>query len=61
MECNYALSNIRILLRHLSKIHGISLWYEKGLTKKRVSLDGLIEDISDEKRKKANQALDASN
>jgi hypothetical protein len=29
-------------LRHLDKTHDIHIWYERGLTKKRVYLDGIL-------------------
>ena len=41
-DCKVLLENKFSLLRHLDKTHDIHIWYERGLTKKRVYLDGIL-------------------
>jgi hypothetical protein len=52
-DCNVLLGKTLSLLRHLDEKHGIHIWYERGLTKKRVFFDGILEDtVTEERRKK---------
>jgi len=37
--------NIVMLLKHCSMHHNVCMWYVRGLSKKRVYLDGLITDV----------------
>ena len=47
-ECNLPFGSIPLLLNHIDKTHGIHIWYEKGLTKKRVFFDGILNNtVSD--------------
>ena len=39
--CNF--QSIRLFLDHVDKAHGIHIWYEKGLTKKKVFFDGTLD------------------
>ena len=43
-ECNVSLSNISSLLNHYDRKHGIHIWYEKGVLRKRIFYDGTLED-----------------
>jgi len=45
-DCGVSLTDIRFFLAHLDKMHGIHIWYEKGLTRKRVYFDGILEGTS---------------
>lgn len=40
-DCRVLVENTFSLLRHLDKVHDIHIWYDRGLTKKRVYLDGI--------------------
>ena len=52
-ECNVSFGNIISLLTHLDRKHGIHIWYERGIAKKRVFFDGILEDtLTEEGRKK---------
>ena len=51
-ECNVSLRNISSLLTHLDKKHGIHIWYEKGLRRKRLFLDGILDDTPTKETKK---------
>jgi hypothetical protein len=47
------LESILKLLNHLDVAHGVHIWYERGMTKKRVFFDGVLEaDLTEEKGKK---------
>lgn len=43
-DCKISFKNITLFLRHIDKTHGIHIWYEKGLTRKRVFFDGVLTD-----------------
>ena len=45
-DCKVSLGNILSLLSHLDRVHRIHIWYEKGLTRKRVFLDGILDNVS---------------
>jgi hypothetical protein len=40
--CEVYFAKITSFLTHLDKTHGIHIWYEKGLTKRRVFFDGTL-------------------
>jgi len=42
-NCKVSFSKASSVLVHLDKTHGIHIWYEKGLTKKRVYFDGILD------------------
>jgi hypothetical protein len=44
--CKVSLEGFKPFLTHIDKMHGIHIWYEKGLTKKRVFFDGVLESTS---------------
>lgn len=49
-ECDVLLESIPKLLNHLDEAHGVHVWYERGMTRKRVFFDGILEDkLSEEK------------
>ncbi len=41
-----SLSNVSSFLAHLDQVHAIHIWYERGLTKKRVFFDGILNEAS---------------
>jgi uncharacterized C2H2 Zn-finger protein len=43
-DCEISFKNISLFLRHIDKTHGIHIWYEKGITKKRVFFDGILNE-----------------
>ena len=43
-ECDILLRGAFFLLKHLDSAHGIHVWYERGLTRKRVFFDGILKD-----------------
>jgi uncharacterized C2H2 Zn-finger protein len=45
-RCNVVLKDTSSFLAHLDKWHRIHIWYEKGLTRKRVFFDGILSDSS---------------
>jgi hypothetical protein len=51
-ECDLPLDYTIALLKHLDHSHGVHIWYEKGLTRKRVYFDGILDDSA---HKEANQ------
>jgi hypothetical protein len=52
-ECDVFLESIFQLINHLDGAHGVHIWYERGMTKKRVFFDGILEDkLSEEKEQK---------
>ena len=52
-ECDILLRNTRSLLKHLDEKHGIHVWYERGIAKKRVFFDGILENtLTQEQRKR---------
>ena len=50
-ECNVTLRDVPSFLVHLDKIHDIHIWYEKGLTRKRVFFDGILDDSPTEENR----------
>lgn len=53
-ECDVFLKNIFLLLKHLDEEHGVHIWYERGMTRKRVFFDGILEDIPTKEEEKRN-------
>jgi hypothetical protein len=47
-DCKLSFKSIIFFLEHIDKTHGIHIWYEKGLLKKRVFFDGIIKGSSTE-------------
>src|SRR3989304_5549091 len=45
-DCKVFLEGNRSFLDHLDKIHRIHIWYEKGLDRKRIYFDGVLETDS---------------
>lgn len=43
-DCEISFKSISLFLRHIDKTHGIHIWYEKGLTRKRVFFDGILDE-----------------
>lgn len=43
-DCNLSLDNVSSFLTHLDQVHGIHIWCERGLIKKRVFFDGILND-----------------
>lgn len=41
-DCNVSLTGAPSFLTHLDRMHGIHIWYEKGLTRKRIFFDGIL-------------------
>jgi uncharacterized C2H2 Zn-finger protein len=50
-DCNLSFKSIIFFLKHIDKTHGIHIWYEKGLTRKRVFFDGILDDSSTEENR----------
>ena len=50
-DCKVSLSNVTAFFAHLDEIHGIHIWYEKGLTRKRVYFDGVLETTTKDNTK----------
>ena len=51
-ECGIFLRSITLLLKHLDSEHGVHIWYERGLTRKRVFFDGILkDDLTKEERR----------
>jgi uncharacterized C2H2 Zn-finger protein len=50
-DCNLSFKSIPFFLKHIDKTHGIHIWYEKGLTRKRVFFDGILKGSSTEENK----------
>lgn len=51
-ECDIFLRSIILLLKHLDSEHGVHIWYERGLTRKRVFFDGILkDDLTKEERR----------
>ena len=44
VECEASLKNIRALLTHLDRKHGIHIWFERGIARKRLFLDGILDE-----------------
>jgi hypothetical protein len=42
VECDKYFKSIIPFLEHIDKNHGIHIWYEKGLTNKKLFLDGTL-------------------
>jgi hypothetical protein len=40
-ECNTQIRTRISLLKHISEAHNVTIWYERGVSKKRVYLNGL--------------------
>ena len=51
-DCNVLLGNTHSLLTHLDEKHGIHIWYERGLSRKRVFFDGILENTTTKERRK---------
>jgi|MudIll2142460700_1097286.scaffolds.fasta_scaffold1089008_1 hypothetical protein len=52
-ECNLPFGSISLFLNHIDKAHGIHIWYEKGLTKRRIFFDGtLSENLTGETKRR---------
>ena len=43
-ECNLPLDHTVALLNHIDRAHGIHIWYERGLTSKKVFFDGTLNE-----------------
>lgn len=43
-DCKSSFKSISLFLRHIDKTHGIHIWYEKGLTRKRVFFNGILDE-----------------
>ena len=50
-DCKLSFKSIIFFLEHIDKTHGIHIWYEKGLTRKRVFFDGILNDSSAEENR----------
>lgn len=48
-DCKVSLSNVTAFFAHLDEIHGIHVWYEKGLTRRRVYFDGILDKTTKNK------------
>ena len=44
-DCKLSFKSIIFFLEHIDKTHGIHIWYEKGLTRKRVFFDGVLDEF----------------
>lgn len=60
-ECNVSLGDVSSFLAHLDKTHGIHIWYEKGLIKKRIFFDGILDDSLTEDRTDKKTPISKSN
>lgn len=47
-DCNISFGSIISFLKHIDGTHGIHIWYEKGLTRKKVFFDGILKGSSTE-------------
>jgi hypothetical protein len=54
-DCKLSFKSIIFFLEHIDKTHGIHIWYEKGLTRKRVFFDGILKGSSTEDLVKQHQ------
>lgn len=45
-DCKVSMKDIPSFLAHLDKMHGIHIWYERGLTRKRVYFDGILDSTA---------------
>jgi hypothetical protein len=45
-ECDLSLDDVVAFLSHIHHVHGIHIWYEKGLERKKVFFDGTLEEVS---------------
>ena len=59
-DCKLSFKSIVLFLDHIDKTHGIHIWYEKGLTRKRVFFDGILkgsstEDLVKHQRRRVNK------
>ena len=50
-NCKLSFKSIIFFLEHIDKTHGIHIWYEKGLTRKRVFFDGILNGSSTEENR----------
>jgi len=50
-DCKLSFKSITFFLKHIDTIHGIHIWYEKGLTRKRVFFDGVLDESPTEEDK----------
>lgn len=50
-DCKLSFKSIIFFLEHIDKTHGIHIWYEKGLTRKRVFYDGILKSSSTEENR----------
>ena len=50
-DCDMIFEGIFSFLKHLDKAHDIHIWYEKGLTRRRLYLDGILDMETDDKTK----------
>jgi hypothetical protein len=64
-DCRVLLESSRSLIDHLDKKHGVHIWYEKGLDRKRVYFDGVLDTNLRQQKllptKRNNRTLDRQN
>lgn len=56
-RCNVVLKDTPSFLAHLDKWHRVHIWYEKGLTRKGVFFDGILNGSSTEENRTTNTAM----
>lgn len=56
-ECKTSFKSIVFFLKHMDKTHGIHIWYEKGLTRKRIFFDGILKDDMTKEDRRAPKAI----
>ena len=57
-ECEVYLNQIIPFLSHMDKIHGIHIWYERGLVRKKVFFDGTLSQSSKDAEPNKNESTD---